>query len=124
MTTGSDNTGLGGSLLLKRTEQAEPKNAPDVRDVPNVANVRASEKPQESETAKAAQTPKRSERPRPPRREKAAQAVPRDRCTLYLDQDVNERLDIAARIEGRERSEVASDLLRRHLPTYRIERDA
>ena len=46
----------------------------------------------------------------------------RDKVTLHLDRDVNEQLDLAARVEGKERSEVTSEILRKHLPRYRIER--
>ena len=47
--------------------------------------------------------------------------MPRDRCTIYIDHDVNEQLDIVARIERKQRSEVVTQLLRQHLPSYRID---
>jgi len=53
---------------------------------------------------------------------KTNRARPRDRCTLYLDEDVNQQLDLVARVERRQRSEVVTELLRRHLPSYRISR--
>lgn len=109
-------TGLGSSLLLRRTEPPAAPRRPDARD--GQAAQRSADP--ETPATPAAETPETS-RPKPPAAKH--RAVPRDRCTLYLDQDVNERLDLAARIEGRERSEVASDLLRRHLPKYRVERE-
>jgi len=44
----------------------------------------------------------------------------RDRCTVYLDPAINQQLDLVARIERRQRSEVVADALRRHLPHYHI----
>ena len=48
--------------------------------------------------------------------------MPRDRCTIYIDQDVNEQLETAARMERKQRSELVTELLRQHLPKYRIDR--
>lgn len=44
----------------------------------------------------------------------------RDRCTLYLDEEINQLLNMVARVEQKQRSEVVSELLRKYLPRYRI----
>jgi hypothetical protein len=98
-------TGLGGgSLLLRRTEpvETEPSTASAIQ-------------PPETPTEPQAAQPSASSKG------KKHRAIPRDKCTLHLDHDVNEWLDLAARVEGRERSEVASELLRKHLPRYSIQ---
>jgi hypothetical protein len=108
------NTGLGGSLLLQRTdvhEQIKPLDAP--LEIPEV-KIAAEPESAQPEVAM-------DERPRRLRVKKAA-LVLRDRCTLYLEREVNDQLDIAARIQGRERSELVSELLRKHLPKYQVER--
>jgi metal-responsive CopG/Arc/MetJ family transcriptional regulator len=46
----------------------------------------------------------------------------RDRCTVYLDPAINQQLDLVARIERRQRSEVVTDILRHYLPKYQIKR--
>jgi hypothetical protein len=98
-------TGLGGSLLLQRTDPQPPVDNP----VPFL-------------------TPERPERfdiqPEPVRQVeiKKPQEL-RDRCTLYLDRDVNTQLDLVARIERRQRSEVVTEILRDNLPKYRIDRE-
>lgn len=109
-------TGLGSSLLLQRTETAEPPQHGDVPDV------------QTSETAKRLEVsnvpmPRPSRRPATSRKGKAKRLVLRDKCTLFLDREVNERLDLAARVEGMERSEMATEILRKYLPNYRITKD-
>jgi hypothetical protein len=102
-------TGLGSSLLLQRTEKPERLDA------------------QESETSKRPERPdvsKRSaDRKVEGRVEKPSQVVlPRFRCTLYIDEDVNEQLSLTAGIEKKQRSEIVTEILRSHLPTYSIER--
>jgi hypothetical protein len=97
------DTGLGDSLLLKRTEPAGP--APVREETPR------HEQPQPVDGDAAA-------RPAAPRRRPRRI---RDRCTIYLDPDVNKRLDLVARIERKERSEVVTEILRQHLPSYRID---
>ncbi len=111
-------TGLGNSFLLRRTEI--PVVFPEV---PAVAPTQ--------ETTSVLETPPSPipvSEPTPvpliqasskPRRKPL---ILRDRCTLYIAHDVNELLDVAARAEGRDRSEIVSDILREHLPTFRIER--
>jgi len=99
------NTGLGESLLLRRTDET-----------------------QASQPAANVETPRRSPSPQPQSQPKVSRPAPklrplRDRCTIYLDPDINRRLDLVARIERKERSEVVSDLLREHLPHYEIRRD-
>lgn len=97
------NTGLGSSLLLKRTADASAKNTDG-----DVQTPEASGRPD----VKADQ-PAKPTRPQP--------KDLRDRCTIYLDADVNRQLDLVARIERRQRSEVVTDLLRANLPKYRID---
>jgi len=46
----------------------------------------------------------------------------RDRCTLYLDPEVNQQLDLVAGIERRQRSQVVTELLRQYLPDYQVQR--
>lgn len=98
-------TGLGGgSLLLRRTE-------PDDNQPSTASAIQPSEASAEPQAAQSSASSKG----------KKHRTVPRDKCTLHLDRDVNEWLDLAARVEGRERSEVASELLRQHLPRYTIQ---
>lgn len=111
-------TGLGESLLLRRTE------TPPVLTPAEVPDVQTSEVLPQPEPATAA--PKPIEIPAPRSVAKKSKKIPlelRDRCTLYLERAVNEQLHMAARIEGRERSEIASEILRKHLPKYRVERE-
>src|SRR5687767_10160691 len=92
-------TGLGQSLLLHRTTPDDPKRAD--------AQAPASSEPQAT---------------RLPTRPPSLKSI-YDKCTLYLAPDVNEQLDLAARIERKSRSDIATELLRTHLRTYRIERE-
>jgi hypothetical protein len=97
------NTGLGNSLLLKRTADHGP------------------EKP-----SQGAQTSESSGRPDviPDGQPKPTRRKPRDlrdRCTIYLDPDVNQQLDLVARIQRRQRSQVVTEILRANLPKYRID---
>lgn len=108
-------TGLGGSLLLQRTDvppQFKPQDSPI--EVPDVEIAAVPEKAQPNAIIE-------EPRQKQPMRRKAARVL-RDRCTLYLERDVNEQLDIAARLQGRERSEVVTELLQKHLPKYQVER--
>lgn len=98
-----ENTGLGDSLLLKRTSDDNADKSSD--DV---------------------QTPETSKRPDAPtdRQGKPPRRGPRDlrdRCTIYLDPEINRQLDLVARIERKQRSEVVADILRANLPKYRID---
>jgi hypothetical protein len=72
--------------------------------------------PQPEPVIQAVQQPARK------RKKKKPALVLRDRCTLYLERDVNELLDHAAHAEARDRSELVSELLRKHLPRYQVER--
>lgn len=114
------NTGLGNSLLLRRTD-TPPAAAADVSsDIPTFETPAA---PEPSPSLAPAAEPETTI-PQPESRKATKQRLTlRDRCTLYLDRQVNDQLDIAARIEGRERSEIVSDLLSQHLPRYRVERE-
>jgi len=104
-------TGLGLSLLLQRTDQKPKPERPAVIPKPEPTEIKASEADVVSEI------PQRN-------REKSRQKpkVLQDRCTLYIARDVNEKLDLASRVEDRDRSEIVSELLRKHLPEYTIER--
>lgn len=111
-------TGLGESLLLRRTETPP---MPTLAEVPDVQTSEVLPKPEP-----VAPEPIRVESlaPRPAaKKPKKKVLVLRDRCTLYLERAVNEQLHLAARIEGRERSEIATEILRKHLPKYRVERE-
>lgn len=102
------HTGLEGSLLLQRT--VPPQN--DLPAPPPETSERQEPQP-------AASTPAEPVVASP-------QKVPkplRDRCTLYLAPEVNTQLDLVARIERRQRSEVVNDLLGQHLPKYRVDRE-
>ena len=111
-------TGLGNSLLLRRT--ALPPFVPQAPPV--VPTLNSTVIPEslpvplpESETTPAPLM-------RASRKTRTKPLVLRDRCTLYIAREVNEKLQTAASVERRERSEIVSDILREHLPTYRIER--
>lgn len=111
-------TGLGESLLLRRTENPP---MPTPVEVPDVQTSEVLPKPEP-----IAPEPVLVESPAPrsaAKKPKKQMLVLRDRCTLYLERAVNEQLHMAARIEGRERSEIATDILRKHLPKYRVERE-
>lgn len=144
METPDKKTGLAKSFLFQRTDSIETPERPDAQtperlgaqDISDVPNAQESKRPthsdiQESERPNASgvsrtsntpnsQTPKRSGRPNAGRAKESPRLTLRDRCTLYIERDVNERLAFVARLEGKERSEVVSDLLRQHLPKYRI----
>ncbi|MDB5343265.1 MAG: hypothetical protein JWP89_1642 [Schlesneria sp.] len=110
-------TGLGDSLLLRRTEEP-PAEVSDVSSDAPMAGV--SPAPVSEPTATKTEPVLPQARPTKKRKE---QLVLRDRSTLYLERSVNEQLRLVAQIEGRERSEVATDILRKYLPKYRIERE-
>ena|SRR5579872_305857 len=107
-------TGLADSFLFRRTEPddaPQPAKRQDAPDAPGVSDV---------PNAPDAQEPTPRGRSRVPRPKKSQRVTLRDRCTLHIDRDVNEWLDLVARIEGKERSEVVSEILRNNLPKYRI----
>ncbi|MCA9093706.1 MAG: hypothetical protein KDA68_09485 [Planctomycetaceae bacterium] len=110
-------TGLGLSLLLQRTDQQPKPERPAVipKPEPTVTPV-----PTEIKTSEADVVPEIPQQNRNKSRQKPK--VLRDRCTLYIARDVNEKLDLASRVEDRDRSEIVSELLRKHLPEYTIER--
>ena len=108
-------TGLGGSLLLQRTEIPARVMPPAVPiQPPNTEMTALPEPPHPVAVIQSA--------PRTSRKRKKPALVLRDRCTLYLERDVNEQLAHTSHAEGRDRSEVVSELLRKHLPKYQIER--
>ena len=111
-------TGLGSSLLLRRTVTPPvPPDSPVVLPAPSAVII-SEPVPAPLPSPEPIQTPplqSPQQAPKPP-------LVLRDRCTLYITREVNEQLHVTARIEGRERSEIVSDLLRKYLPRYRIER--
>ena len=98
MNKSDKKTGLGRSLLFGGGKQDE--------EVVTPTNTQALEM---TETADAPS-------PIPAKRREL-----RDRCTLYLNPEVNERLDLVSRIERKERSVVVTEILRSHLPNYRID---
>ncbi len=111
-------TGLGMSLLLRRTDQKAIPEQPAV--VPQAVSTVPQESaiPQEPEKEIVTQVTPQQNR----KKSRQKPQVLQDRCTLYIARDVNEKLDIASRIEDRDRSEIVSELLRKHLPEYTIER--
>ncbi len=113
----SNKTGLGNSLLLQRTViSAVPPATPAV--VPAQEATPAPVLPYQPESIP-------EPIPIPPiqasRKSPKQPLVLRDQCTLYIERGVNRQLHIVAHAEGRERSEIVSDILRKHLPKYRIE---
>lgn len=116
----SPKTGLGDSLLLRRTETPQAPGRPDVSALPDAQAL--ADAPDQAAVSDV-QPSSRPKRPAGSRGRKAQRLTLRDKVTLHLDRDVNDRLDLAARVEGKERSEVASEILRRHLPKYHIERE-
>ena len=100
-------TGLGANSFLLRRPTEETVERPDVSES---APIPTSKQPPTTRPADRAARPK----PNKP------QPTPRDRCTLYLDREINERLDLAAQFEDSERSEIVTKMLRQHLPKYRI----
>lgn len=117
MDTPSDKkTGLGSSLLLRRTEPTlEPAMVVET-PMPDRSQAQKA-KPAKSPDGQGIQTPQHPEnRPQPiPKLQQV-----RDRCTLYLDPDVNRRLHVTARIEGKDRSEIVTEVLRQHLPEFEV----
>lgn len=114
----SKNTGLANSFLLRRTEV--PAVLPDVPVVTPTQETESVLETPVSPVPTPEPTPVSPIQNAPQSHKK--QPVLRDRCTLYIAQEVNELLDVAARVEGRDRSEIVTDILREHLPTFRIER--
>ena len=100
-------TGLGVDSFLLRRPTEEATERPDVPESAPTA---------ESQLPPTARPADRAARPKPNK----PQPTPRDRCTLYLDREINERLDLAAQFEDSERSEIVTKMLREHLPKYRI----
>lgn len=104
MLTTPKKTGLAGSLLFGRAAKPAPAE-------PRPSAVAAPAAPVESDGSIPVERPSR-------RVERELRL--RDRCTLYLDEEINELLNSVARIEQRQRSEVVSELLRKYLPRYRV----
>lgn len=112
-----NKTGLGKSLLLQRTViSAVPPTTPAVVPAEEVTPA-----PELTELPEPILEPIPVPPPPASRKSSAKPLVLRDQCTLYLEREVNKQLHIVARAEGRERSEIVSDILRQHLPKYRIE---
>lgn len=110
-------TGLGSSLLLQRTEApAEPSVSVDVQ----TPGIPAKWEPSPAEVTRERAAPPQSVSRK---KQKGQPLVLRDRCTLYLEREINEQLHLVARIEGRERSDIVTDILRQYLTKYRVERD-
>lgn len=103
----SRRTGLGVPHLFRRPAEAKPTPLPEQEDLqPN-------DQPPESTNWGQRELP--ASRTQPVRKPRL-----RDRCTLYLDPEINQQLDFVAGVERRQRSEVVTELLRAHLPKYRI----
>jgi hypothetical protein len=104
-------TGLAAEpLLLQRTDQvAEPQTE------------QFSAPPSQAAPRKNSNHPPLPARKPTKRNGGAYRAVPRTKVTLFIDEDVNAHLDLTARVEGKQRSEVATEILRKHMPRYRIE---
>lgn len=120
--TNDRKTGLGNSLLLRRTAQpveppVEPQEEP-VQETPPPEPTPPIE-PQPEPTVETAMVAP----PAAPQTKRTEKLTLRDRCTIYLERGVNEQLHMTSRIEGKERSEIVSEILRKHLPKYRIERE-
>lgn len=105
--TDKPKTGLGNSLLLQRTEKGRRPVAQQPKTPGRL------ERSSDSDAPPAPQ--EQVERP-------VEVVLPRARCTLYIDEDVNEQLSLVAGIEKRQRSEVVTEILRSHLPTYSVQR--
>ncbi len=99
------HTGLGGSLLLQRT-------APQPSTVVSTP-LQIAEQPEHADVPPE---------PEPKTEVKKPQEL-RDRCTLYLDREVNAQLDFVARIERRQRSEIVAEILRGNLPKYSVNKE-
>jgi hypothetical protein len=99
------NTGLGESLLLQRTAPQPPID-------PRIPS-QTSERPVHLDV-----------NPEPERKLeiKKPQEL-RDRCTIYLDRDLNKQLALVAHIERKQRSEIVTEILRNNLPKYRVDRE-
>lgn len=112
----SKSTGLG-SLLLKRTENdAASESKPPAVETSKRPDVQAA---QDRSSAEIKSDSSSTEQNNSAAKQEADRPqTARDRCTLYLDADLNRQLHIAAKLEGKERSEIVSEILRQHLPVY------
>lgn len=111
-------TGLGKSLLLRRT--IDPRESPEapLPVVPSQEAMFVSEGlPPSMNKPEAEPAPAIQSHGKPTKKS----LVLHDRCTLYLEREINERLSLTAGIKGPDRSDIVNDILRKHLPTYRIE---
>lgn len=112
-------TGLAPSLLLRRTEPTEipePNNVPPATEIDEPVTETAFPDAQTSSQSETA-TIAGSRRPG-----KIFRMIPRDKATIYMERDLNEQLRRVAALEGRDRSDVVNQILRKHLPRYRVER--
>lgn len=109
-------TGLGSSLLVRRTEPPQ-EMAETANPKPRVSLEPVREEQSDAVDPRVIQTPKR---PDVQTSEKSQPQGVRDRCTLYLSPDVNQRLHITARLEEKERSDVVNELLRQNLPKFEV----
>jgi hypothetical protein len=92
-------TGLG--FLLARTEPEYPKTP---------------QKPIDTEQPSS---------PNAPEPETEVQSLKQlgDRCTIYLDRDINAHLDFVSRIECKRRSQIVCEILRAYLPKYSVTKE-
>jgi hypothetical protein len=104
-------TGMGGLFLLKRTAPLPSETKSETTSSPEPLT---REMPQQRDFAPQEISPKNNQKAPKPLR---------DRCTLYLEPEVNRQLELVARIERKQRSEVVTEILQNHLPRYRINRE-
>ena len=104
MVTAPKKTGLAESLLFRRSAKPAPQEPLPRAPEPLPPGV---------------ETDRPAPIERPTRRVEREMRL-RDRCTLYLDEEINELLDTVARFEQKQRSEVVTELLRKYLPRYRV----
>jgi hypothetical protein len=113
------HTGLGDSLLLQRTA---PPQRPELPTVPQPMDRLEHLEANPEHVDQPAQSNMLPQNNRSPQSDQPPRPL-RDRCTIYLDREVNAELDFVARIERRERSAVVSEILRGHLPKYHVNQE-
>lgn len=109
-------TGLGSSLLVRRTEPlAEPKVSEEVQ-----AAVDPEPQKREDSTTPSSQVLQIHVHEDNSAGQETKPQMIRDRCTIYLDPDVNQRLHLTARVEEKDRSQIVNEILRQHLPEFQV----
>jgi hypothetical protein len=115
-------TGLGDFLFGRESNSPVPPQRSEADYAPEV------DEPQQQVRADHENRPIPEPQGYPPRtfrrptnRRVALKAL-RDKCTIYLEPDVNQELDVVSRVEQKMRSEVVNDILRQYLPHYDVRR--